>query len=294
METAVLISLIVAILSPLVYAVMNIYDKYVIAHKVKNPLNYAFMAGLVQLVFGIIGALFLDWSGITFQAILFPAVAGILLGLAVPFYYLVLETEDASQVIGLIYMYPLIVALLSFIFLNEVLSLISYFGVALILVGVLMISFRMNKISKRVILLMILIMIILSGLTEFIIKIATDNIPETNGIVINFIFLGLTTSSVLIWKVRFNFIQEISNLKWACAGESLTLLGMTTLYVAMKNLPATIVSSVAATQPLFVLILERIMHCSFGKMCKDHFFLPKLIPISLIVIGVIILYATGI
>jgi hypothetical protein len=57
----------------------------------------------------------------------------------------------------------------------------------------------------------------------------------------------------------------------------------------MVGLPATIVSSIAAIQPLAVLIFEKIAQKLFGHMVKDSHILPKLIPISLIVIGVILL-----
>lgn len=68
--------------------------------------------------------------------------------------------------------------------------------------------------------------------------------------------------------------------------------GIATIFFAMAELPATIVSSIAAIQPLFVIVFERVTDQFIGKISKDHLLLPKTFAIVLIVIGVSLLYAT--
>jgi drug/metabolite transporter (DMT)-like permease len=67
---------------------------------------------------------------------------------------------------------------------------------------------------------------------------------------------------------------------------------MVTLFFAMKSLPATIVSSIAAIQPLCVVVFENIVDRRMKKISKDVILLPKLGAIILIVAGLVLLYVS--
>jgi hypothetical protein len=66
---------------------------------------------------------------------------------------------------------------------------------------------------------------------------------------------------------------------------------MSTLYVTMAVLPATVVSSLAAIQPLAVLLMEKALHHAGIRICDDVAFGKKLVPLALIVLGVVIIYS---
>ena len=287
-----IISLIMAIISPFIWGFMNNLDKFVVSRKIKNSLSYTIVAGLVNLCIGVILALFLDWSNLTLGDLGFPLLAGALIGSEFFLYYYMLSKEDVSKVIGLTYVYPIVVALLSFLFINEKLSLISYLGMGLILFGVLTLSIKSKKIKIKVSIWVIVLMILIIALDEFFVKIATTNIPELNGISLSCIAAGLVISLGFIHrKTRMGFTKELKNIKWAILIESLTFFGIFTTYFAMAGLPATTVSSLGATQPLAVLIIEKIFNKMGFSISRDKNFLSKLIPVSLIVLGVIIMYA---
>jgi drug/metabolite transporter (DMT)-like permease len=284
-------SLLVAILSPFVWGFMNIVDKYSVSHKVKKPLGFAIVAAFVNFLFGIIISLFLSWEGLGIKDIIFPSMVGILAGVQFVLYYTIMKKVDASHVAGLIYLYPIIVAFLSFIFLHEKLPWISYAGMIITLTGVIMLSIRLNKFKLKHGIWMISIMIVLVAIYEFFIKISTSTVSVAHGLALNCIFIGLTNMCLLFVKrIRTDAKGEIKNFKWAFFSESLTVLGVWTIYYAMTSLPATFVTAVAATQPLAVLFFERIIQGFGGKISKDNLLLPKLVPISLIVLGVLILY----
>ena len=90
-------ALVFALLTPWVWGFSNILDKYVIVHKVKNPLSFAVVAAVVNIVIGLVLAVFLDWSGVSFMDYLYPVIAGFLLGLQFYFYFLILQKEDVSH-----------------------------------------------------------------------------------------------------------------------------------------------------------------------------------------------------
>lgn len=284
-------ALIFAFLSPIFYALMNTLDKFTVAHKVKNALSFSAVVGLVNILYALIVAIFLDWTAVSFKQMIFPAAAGIFIGIEVYLYYIILKKEDASYMIGLIYVYPILVAIFSFLFLHEVISLIGYIGMFLTLFGVVMLSIRINKIRFQVGILMLVFFVFLIAGNELFMKVATDNLPVWNSVVINNIFLGLTVLFVLFHpKYRKDFPSELKNIKWAFMTEVSTFLAVLVTYLAMDGLPVTIVSSIGAIQPLAVLFFEWVAHRLFGKMTRDESFVPKLIPITIIVIGVILLY----
>jgi len=270
---------------------MNVLDKFVLSYKVRNPLGFAAAAGMVDILYGVLLASTLSWSNVGLQDILFPIVTGVLLGSQFYVYFNILQKEDVSHFIGLIFVFPFIVALLSFIFLNEKLSITGYLGMMIILVGVVLLSLRVKRLKLGKSAWMIVIMTLLTAGYEFFAKVATTNIPELNGISISSIALGLTILPVLLHKKTRNaFPYEMGNAKWAFISESLTFLAVLSLYFAMKDLKATLVSSIGAIQPLAVILFERIVHARYVEITKDVALLPKLGAILLIVIGIVVLY----
>jgi len=291
MTISIVLALILALLSPFFYGFMNVLDKYGVSHKAKNAVSFGVIAQCVNFCVGIIIALLVSWKGITLHEIMFPVIAGILIGSQSFAYYIIMKNEDVSHMAGLLYVYPIIVAILSFIFLNEKISVISYIGMMLTLLGAVMLSVRLKKIKLKVSIWLFASFILVVALYEFMVKVAVTNIPQFNGIAINEIIASLTFAIVLFNKNIRNGVRfELGNIKWALLTETFTFLAMSTLYFAMSGLPATIVSSVAAIQPFPVLIFERIMQKRFGKMTRDTSLKHKLIPITLIVLGVILLY----
>lgn len=291
MAASILSPLIFAIISPFIWGFMNVLDKFVISHKVKNSLSFTVVAGIANIAIGILLALFLDWRGISFVDLLSPAIAGSIFGLHFFIYYYALGKEDASNLIGFMYVYPIIVAILSFLFLNEKLSVISYIGICLILLGAVFLSVKAKKIRLKVSLWMIVSLIIIVALYEFFIKVATNNLPVLNGIAISAVCVGFVIILGLFNKnIRLGFPRELKNIKWALLTESLTFLGILTTYFAMAGLPATIVSSLAAIQPFAVLVLEYLAIKIGININLENNFSKKIIPILLIVIGAILLY----
>jgi drug/metabolite transporter (DMT)-like permease len=283
--------LIFAIVSPFFWGLMNILDKGVVSYRVKSPLGYTVVAGVVNLAIGSVLAVTLNWTNVAIADLLFPALVGVLLGSQFFLYYYMLSKEDVSSVIGLIYIYPIFVALLSFLFLKENLPLLSYVGMCFILLGAVMLSVKAKKINLKVSLWMVFSLIVVVAVYEFFIKIATTNLPVLNGISITHICIGLLILSALVRRnILKGFLTELKNFKWAVLIESLTFMGVLTTYFAMAGLPATIVSSIAATQPLAVLALEFVAAKLGFKLSANKNFAKKIIPTLLIVLGVVLLY----
>ena len=288
-----IISLFFAIISPFIWGFMNLIDKFIISHRVKNVQSFAFIAAFINFLSGIVLALFLSWNYNLKD--LFPSlISGIIMGTQFYIYYLIVEKEDSSNYVSLIYSYPLVVGLLSYFFLNEKLPLIAYFGMILIILGITLLSLKSNKLKIKIFSWMMLYMIISTAVYEFFIKMSTNNLPELNGLAITIGICGLVALPLALnKKIRKWISKEFKHIPWALFSEALTFLGILTTYYAMTGLPATIVSSIAAIQPLAVLFMEKVFHFFNIKIAVNPSIRKRLLPISLIVLGVILLYAFG-
>lgn len=98
----------------------------------------------LRVVFGVALG---DWSKpSSFLDYLWPVLSGFMQGAAVYFYLFALDKYDASNVTGFENFYPVLVAVISSIFLGERIDLFGYLGIALSTVGAVAISLNMTKV----------------------------------------------------------------------------------------------------------------------------------------------------
>ena len=293
MQKAIIISLLFAFLSPVIWAMMDLIDEYVIDNKSRYPLGFAFFVGMANVLLGIILAFFLNWESFSIRDYWPSAVSGFFLGMQFLLYFWMLKKDDVSNVIGFSYFYPVIVSVLSFLFLHEVLTISIYIGMALIMFGIALIYLRNMKKKLHIVFWIILSYALSIAFYEFFIKVATTKVAEINGLAINSIFLGLAIFPLIFSrKRRSEIVYEVRNIHWALLSEMFTISAVFGTYIAMKNLPATIVSSLQATEPLLVLAFEKIANKKGIMKSQDTNFFNKLIAIILITAGVAVMYIT--
>jgi drug/metabolite transporter (DMT)-like permease len=279
--------LIFALLAPLIWACMNILDKFVLSHRIKNYRSFTVLAGLANFVYGLMIALVIDWNDFQWSSIIFPIIVGFFLGLQFYLYFALMSKSDASYFVGFTFLYPPIVALLSFIFLRERFGIPVYIGSALILIGVILLALRAQKIRSSFAFLLIVPFIFITAGYEFFIKVATIQLNLYQSMAVSSMVIGVVISFLLTKsKVRKSLSREIKNIGWAFFNEGLTTLGLFSTYLAMNLLPATVVSSISSIQPLIVIGLEAIFDKHIATISSDKRIIPKLIAVVLIVLGV--------
>ncbi|VVB79396.1 EamA-like transporter family protein [uncultured archaeon] len=291
MEIGLIISLIFVIICPFAYAFTNIFDKYIVSYRVKKPLGMSAISFIPLFFMGLVMILFSNWSNISLNAMIIPLLGGIFVGAQYYSYFFLIKHEDASNLSGIVYFYPVIVAILSFFILGERLALIGYLGLALIIFGVVKLSYKTSASKSFTGFLIIAVNILLIALYEFSAKLTTSELPLLNG-------LGLITliSSLVIFaglafkKVRVDFISELKNVKWGIASELFTLIATFTLFLALTNLSATVVSAIASIQPMIVLFYEKIAERKLKKISHHDGIRTKIFYILSIILGVAVLY----
>jgi drug/metabolite transporter (DMT)-like permease len=283
-----------ALLAPIGWTVAALLDKYILVRKVEHTLAYTAVTGFVGIVLVTIVGFFLDWSQVTWSDMLFPILGGVLGGIFVYLWIYTLNIEDASRVIGFIYLYPALAAALALIFLGEVIPWFGYVGILLTLLGIFLLAARGKKIGLKTAWRPILLIIGVLGIWSFIEKIAVMQVSAWHVAVISGAAESFVLLLALCWVgTRRAFPYELNNFSWAAFSEVFNFAGFTSLYFAMALLPTSIAASITAIMPLYVLFAERIFDGIGGRISRDHLLLPKLLPIALITIGVMLLAYVG-
>lgn len=146
-----------------------------------------------------------------------------------------------------------------------------------------------GKIGFKKIVLGLLPMPILMSGNDFFAKISVGDINTNNVSALNSLGLGFVLACMALSKeARHHFIDEVKyNWLHCIIVESLTVLANYLLIRAMVGLPAYIVSSLSASRPLFILVLETVLGIS--RDSAKHCFGFKLFPIICTVSGVILM-----
>lgn len=291
MELGLIISLIFVIICPFAYAFVNIFDKYIVSYRVKKPLGMSSISFIPLFIGGLIMILLADWSNISFNSLLMPIIGGIFVGAQYYSYFFLIKHEDASNLSGIVYFYPVIVAILSFFILGERLGSLSYFGLLLIIFGVIRLSLKTSSSKSLVGLIIIAVNILLIAFYEFSAKLVTNSLPIINGLgIISIVSSFVILIGLAFKQVRKDFIFELKNIKWGFASEFFTLIATVALFLALKNLSATVVSAIASIQPMIVLFYEKIAERKLKKISHHDGIHTKIFYILSIILGVIIMY----
>ncbi len=131
-----------SILAAIVWAIVNIIDKYVLTKLVKTPIIPVMLFGIIGLVISIFMYFFKGFSELSYFHIFVAFIAGFCYLLMVLFYFKAIQIEEVSRIIPLFYLTQVFVVILAAIFLGEIFTFSKYIGIFLMIVGSVLISSR--------------------------------------------------------------------------------------------------------------------------------------------------------
>jgi len=132
---------VLALTASVLWAGTDVIDKYILTGHLGNPFSYQLLFLLTEIP---IPFLLLALTPVSF---LFPwsalsMLAGLIIFSSFLFYYKAMTVEEASRVISLLYVGPIFVLPLAFVFLGESLGLSQYLGVVLLVLSAILVSYR--------------------------------------------------------------------------------------------------------------------------------------------------------
>ena len=136
--------LVFALLCPAFWGLNNVFYKFLMTKKFRGYFPMLSFMVLADVILAVIICL-INPATFIFPYVLFAMAVGLMPLLAFWFYSKALMVEEISRITPLFQFIPIFVVLLSVIFLNEILSVQRYFGVAIILIASVLISYRNSK-----------------------------------------------------------------------------------------------------------------------------------------------------
>lgn len=298
--------LIFATIAPLLFAISNYIDKYLVSKYFKNsspgvlvifsslmglfilPIIYLFQPSVINIGLGF--AVLMVFNGFLYIITLIP-------------YLYALQKDDTSTVVPLYQLIPAFTYGLGLIFLKENLTILQVTASLLIIVGAAGISFEYNfgkiRINKKSLLLMFLSCFLIA-LNLVVFKFValeksfwTTSFWEYIGFSICALFL-----LVFIGSYRKQFISLFKNNKFKilsinAINEIINIIGKIIINFVSLLMPVTLVSVVGGIQPFFVLILGVLLTLFFPNIIKENikgkYLLQKLAAVFIMFIGVYLL-----
>ena len=285
-----------ALLSPVFWGLNNVVNKFLMAKKFQGYFSIAVYLNLVDLIFA--GAVYVSTSvSFRFPYVLFAMAVGVLPLFAFWFYTKALMVEEVSRITPLFQFIPIFVVFLSVLFLGEILSAQKYFGIALIVLTSILISYRKSEDGTS-----------LSAAFKLMIPFSAILAVYT---VLNKYLLGyLDYWSVFFWmmigsccgvlfmlsfsKPRKEFIETVPLLGKrtfvvAFAGEGTYILGTICSLIATSLGYVSLVSALAGLQHFFVFVYMLFLSLFVPTILKEEIsgnvVALKIVAIALIFVG---------
>jgi drug/metabolite transporter (DMT)-like permease len=135
-----------ALLAPALWALNNVFIKFLITNKFKSNLPLIFTVVSCDAVFAV-SVLIFGSVTYSFPYSFLALAAGLMPLTAFWFYSKALIKEEVTRIVTLFQLIPVFVVILSVTFLNEILEIQRYLGIGLIVIASMLISYK--KTSKK-------------------------------------------------------------------------------------------------------------------------------------------------
>ncbi|MDD4290218.1 MAG: DMT family transporter [Patescibacteria group bacterium] len=136
--------LIIVIVSYFILAIVNLADKFILGNMIPNSKAYTFFVGVLGCAVVLLSPFFLVWCG--WRILMLNILVGAFFPIALTFMYRSLKIGDTSKMITLVGgTIPIFTVIMSIFILGEVFTKNQWLGIALLIVGTIIIAWLPNK-----------------------------------------------------------------------------------------------------------------------------------------------------
>lgn len=292
----------IALIAPALWSISNHIDKYLISRYFKGAAGalIIFSALISVLVVPVIYLFHPAVLAIAPYQALLVVICGVLDILAVTFYLYALQKGEASVVVPLFQLIPILAFILAYFFLGEQLTQIQLLGAALVIIGSIVLSLdlqnRLPKLRGRVVALMLLSSLFIA-ISALVFKAVAIEVNFWTTSFWNYIGLIITGLIFLIFvpSYRKEFIQACRTSSKAVIGinilnEIVNVVASLVMRFASLLAPLALVATVSnGFQSVFVFLIGIIITLWWPKLGQENLhwksLLQKALTIAIMVIG---------
>lgn len=266
-----------AIIATLIWSVGAILVKFVRANYIKSPISYIMLGWPITLLSPIL-LLFGEFKLPSLKIIIYIFITAITALIGYWLYLKAISKEEVSRIVTLQGLGPLVMLILSTIFLREVLTIKDYLAFPLIIAGSMLISVRRIKdrfrVSKGFIL--ILLSITAFSIHNLFLKFAAEvnfvtMIILRQAWILAIIIITLLSSKIIREKTKQD-LKQLNKKKLTIfyIAELCGITGVVFSYLAIQRGAVSLVALVQSTQALFVLGLTILLSIFIPKILKEE------------------------
>ena len=289
--------IILAILAALIWSAVNIIDKFIISHELRDPILATVVFGIVSFIlFGIVSLIFGNIF-LSLTTIIIAIAVGVFYTIGGLFYYVELRKEEVSRFIPILSTIPIFVLIFAFIFLGERFAALTYLGIILIVLGAILVSIKKitYKVGFSATFLIAIGAALFFALRDVLTKVAT--LQASIWSILFWVGIGSGLVSIFLFSLHHPHIRKQAELgiKHLILVAALGVTAFFIFIMAILNGPVSLVSALVGVRSLFVFIAATVLSIYWPKILKEKItksiLLQKIIAIILVIIGAILVVA---
>lgn len=294
-----------ALISASCLAIASIFDSHLVSRRMPSIRAFLFPFGFAALISCLVLALLFPFpKGVPVSVLLIMAAAGILRVVGYFIMITVFKKVEVSRVVPVVLTYPVFVAIMAMFLLGESLNYLQWLAIIMVVAGAITISFRQSHSGTTGFLgkpfLLCIGVSVIMAVADTMNKHVLSYMSFWNLLVFNTFCL---TAACFVFSSRRRTFEEYRGMKGRPLAVSLVFLdqyialaGMITLLWAVQKGPVSLVSTIAASRPVFVLIIALILSRAYpvflpwqkgGRMLAVRF-----VATTMIFAGIALIYLT--
>lgn len=265
---------VLAIAAALIWASVNVLDKFYMSKYVKNPMVPMFFLCAVGLVFGILVSFFRGLGALSGFNVFLALLAGAFYFFSVFLYFKAIKIEEVSVVAPLYYVSTIFTAFLAAIFLNEIFTMVKYLGVFFLMSGAILLSSRDLKFKMSrgfwFMILASLLMSVNTVLMKYLLGFADF------WTVFSYVRFGMLFPLIPVLIYAFRDLKMIYKkygvkvFSLITLGESMNMVAVLIFTLAISIGFVTLANALSAVQPFFVFLFALVLSVFFPKILKEE------------------------
>lgn len=270
-----------SLLAPAVYALVVFIDKYLLEKEIKDYRGMPIFASIAGFISGTIIWIIAGFPVLTFFDGLLVITTGILTAISFAAYYEAVSSEEASNINLLFQMFPVIILILSFLFLRETINIRQIFGFGLILSSVLGVASNGKQRNGRFHLskafYLILIYDIFLAISAVLMKFAINKNSFADVLAYQSWGVGLGGVALYIFssKIRIAFKNTIKTVRKIALGimffnEFVFVIGRSLTYFAFSLGSTALVSVLEGTQVFYGVFYGMLATIFIPRVLKEN------------------------
>ena len=265
--------------SAFTFALVSVLDKILISDHVGSGKIFVAAVGGAQVLLGIATLPLATFSGFDASIITVALLSGVFSGTYLIGMFIIMESQDVSRVVPVVSTYPIFVAFLAFLFLDEHVSIFAWACVIVTVVGAAMVSLAPKSINSTegvgILALLFLLLASMSfGLSQFLSKTIAEEMTMWTQYSLR-AFGGGITCGLLIFLpgVRQGLVTLFTNFKtmivFSITEIILVFFAILFFFLSVYSGEIYLTATVMATRPLFVFALTLLLSIPVIGLFKE-------------------------